>query len=83
MNTYVWVFVNFKQDNLAKLLSITEFTNNNAKNISNGHTLFKFNRSYLPCTSYEKNVDLYFQLKSADQLVNKPKELMTVWKKNL
>ena len=40
------VFVNFKKNNLAKLLPIAKYAYNNDKNASFGYTLFELNDSY-------------------------------------
>ena len=53
------MFVNFKQNNSARFLSMMEFAYNNAKNISTGHTLFELNCDYYPRMSYEEDVCLY------------------------
>lgn len=39
-------FVNFEQNNWARLLLITKFANNNTKNTSTGYTLFELNYGY-------------------------------------
>ena len=46
MEAYQKTFVNFKQNNQAKLLLMAEFAYNNAKNASTGHILFKLNCEY-------------------------------------
>ena len=43
MEAYLQAFVNFKQNDWARLLSMAEFIYNNAKNASTGHMLFKLN----------------------------------------
>ena len=48
MEAYLQVFVNFKQNDWAKLLSMVKFAYNNAKNASTGHTPFKLNYGYHP-----------------------------------
>ena len=61
---------------------MTEFTNNNAKNASTGYMPFQLNCGYHPCVFYKKDINLYFQFKSASDLANKLKELMVVCQKN-
>lgn len=56
---------------------------NNVKNVSTGHTLFELNCGYHLRACYEKDVNPCSQLKSVDKLLNKLRELMTVYKKNL
>ena len=46
MEAYLRAFVNFEQNNWAKLLSMAEFAYNNAKNASTGHTPFELNCGY-------------------------------------
>ncbi len=46
MEAYLQAFVNFEQDNWARLLLITKFTYNNAKNTSTGYTPFELNCGY-------------------------------------
>ena len=60
METYLQVFVNFKQENWARLLLITEFAYNNTKNASTGHTPFKLNYGYHVQILYKKEVNPRF-----------------------
>ena len=60
---------------------MAEFTYNNAKNASTGHTSFELNCGYHLQTSYKKNVNPRSQLKLVDELAIKLKELMVVCKK--
>ena len=83
MEVYLQAFVNFKQNNWARLLPMAEFAYNNAKNASTGHTPFKLNCGYHPQMSYEEKVDPCFKSKSADELSAELKELMIVCQKNL
>ncbi len=83
IEVYLQVFVNFKQNDWAKLLSIAEFPYNNAKNVSTSYTPFKLNRSFHFWASCKKDVNPHSQSKSADKLATKLKELMVVCKKNL
>ena len=69
IKTYLWAFVNFEQKDWAKLLPMTEFASNNAKNSSIGHTPFKLNCGYHFCVSFEEDTDPYSQSKSADKLL--------------
>ena len=52
MEAYLWAFVNFKQNNWARLLPMAKFAYNNAKNASIGHISFKLNCDYYPQMSY-------------------------------
>ena len=56
MKAYFQSFVNFEQNDWARLLSIADFAYNNAKNASTGYTPFELNSGYHPCVSYEENL---------------------------
>ncbi len=83
MEAYLRAFVNFEQDDWARLLLMVKFAYNNAKNASTGHTPFEPNCGYHPQVSYEKDVDPRSQSKSADKLATELRELMTVCRENL
>ena len=83
MEAYFRAFVNFEQNDWARLLPMAEFTYNNAKNASSGHTPFKLNCGFYPWMLYEEDVDLRSQFKSADELSAELRELMIVCQKNL
>ena len=57
MEAYFRAFVNFEQNNWARLLLIAEFAYNNAKNASTGHMPFELNYGYHPRMLYEEDVD--------------------------
>ena len=82
MEAHLWAFVNFKQNNWARLLPMAEFAYNNVKNTSTGHTSFKLNCGYHPRMSYKDNVDSRSKLKSADKLAAELKKLIVVCRKN-
>ena len=83
METYLRAFINFEQNDWARLLPMTKFAYNNAKNTSTGHTLFELNCGYHPCISYKEDVDLRFKSKLADKLSSELWKLMTVCRENL
>ena len=83
IEVYPRAFVNFKQNNGARFLSMLEFTYNNAKNASTGHTPFELNCGYHPWMSYKDNVDPRSKSKSADNLSAELRELMIVCRENL
>ena len=62
---------------------MAEFTYNNSKNASTGHTPFKLNCGYHPQMSYEEEVNLRSQFKSADKLSKELRKLMVICRKNL
>ncbi len=61
---------------------MTRFAHNNAKNASTSHTPLKLNCGYQPRASYKEDVDLCSQLKSANKLVTKLRNLMGVCREN-
>ena len=83
MEAYLRVFVNFEQNDWARLLPMAEFAYNNAKNASTGHTPFELNCGYHPRMSYEEEVDPRSKSKSADKLSAELRELMIVCQENL
>ena len=83
IEAYLQAFVNFKQNNWARLLLIAEFAYNNAKNASTSHTSFKLNCRYHPRMSYKKDVNPRSQSKLADKLSAELRGLMTVCQENL
>ena len=83
MEAYLQPFVNFKQNDWARLLPMAEFAYNNAKNASTGHTSFELNCDYHPHISFEENINPCSQSKTADKLSAEPQKLMIVCWKNL
>ena len=83
MEVYLQAFVNFEQNDWARLLLIVEFAYNNAKNANTGHTPFELNCGYQPRMLYEKDVDSRSQSKSADALSAEVRQLMIVCWENL
>ena len=57
MKAYLRVFVNFEQNDWARLLPMAEFIYNNARNASTGHTPFELNCGYHLQMLYEEDVD--------------------------
>ena len=83
MEAYLRAFVNFEQNDWARLLSMAEFAYINAKNASTSHTLFELNYGYHPRMSYKEDVKHRSQSKSADELSVELRELMIVCRENL
>ena len=83
MEAYLRAFVNFEQNDWARLLPMAKFAYNNAKNASSGHTPFELNCGYHPRMSYEDDVDPRSKSKSADDLSAELRELMIVCRENL
>ena len=78
IEAYFRAFVNFEQNNWARLLSMAEFAYNNAKNASIGFMPFELNCGYHPWVLYEENFDLRSQSRSAEELFSKLQKLMTI-----
>ena len=83
MEEYLQAFVNFEQNDWAKLLPMTKFAYNNAKNSSTAHIPFELNCGYYPCIFFQKDINFRFRLKSADELSAELRDLMTVCRENL
>ena len=83
IEAYLKAFINFEQNDWARLLPMAEFAYNNPKNSSTGHTPFELNCSYHPWMSYKEDVDSRSQSKSVDKLLTELRELMIVCRENL
>ena len=68
MEAYLWAFVNYKQNDWARLLPMAKFAYNNPKNTSTDYTLFKLNSGFHPRVFYKEDADLRSRSKTADQL---------------
>ena len=62
---------------------MAEFTYNNAKNVSFGHTFFVLNCGYHPQISYKNNINPCSKSKSADKLSTELRELIIIYRENL
>lgn len=67
----------------AYLQALAEFTYNNAKNASTGHTPFELNCWYHLRVYYEEDIDPRSKSKSAEELSAELKELIIVCRENL
>ena len=83
MKVYFRAFVNFKQNDWARLLLMAEFTYNNAKNASTDHISFELNCGYHPCVFYEKDFDLHSKSKTVEEISSELQELMAMCQQNL
>ena len=72
MEAYLQAFVNFEQNDWARLLPMAEFAYNNAKNASTDHTPFKLNCGYHPYV-FEEDINLCSWSKMAKELSSKLK----------
>ena len=62
---------------------MVKFAYNNAKNSSTAHTFFELNCGYYLQLFYKKDIDPRSKSKSADELLIKLQELITVCLKNI
>ena len=83
IEAYLRAFVNFDQNDWAKLLPMAEFAYNNAKNASTGHMPFELNCDYHSRVFFKKDSDPCSQSKIANELSAELRELMAVCRENL
>ena len=83
MEVYLRAFINWEQDDWAKLLLIAKFAYNNIKNASTGYTPFELNCSYHPRVSFKEDVNPYSKFCFTDKLAEELRELMKVCCQNL
>ena len=83
MEAYLRAFVNWEQNDWARLLPMAEFAYNNAKNISTGHTPFELNYGFHPRVFFEDNIDTRSRSRSANELTKELRELMDICQQNL
>ena len=67
IEVYLWAFVNFEQNNLARLLSIAGFAYNNTKNANIGHTAFELDYNYHRYVFFKKDINPRSKSKTADK----------------
>ncbi len=60
IENYLQAFVNFEQNDWARLLPMAEFAYNNTKNASTGHTPFELNCGFYPQASYKEDINPRF-----------------------
>ena len=83
IEAYLWTFVNFKQNDWARLLQMAKFVYNNVKNASTSHTPFELNYNYHPRMSHEEEVNPCTKSKPVDELSAELRELIFVCRENL
>lgn len=71
-------FLNFKQNDLARFLSILEFVYNNVNSASNGHTFLKSHYRYHLQMSYKEEFDFHFKFMLIKNLFVKLRLLWTI-----
>ncbi len=83
IEAYLRAFVNWKQDDWAKLLPMAEFAHHIAKNTSTSHTPFELHCGYYPRVSLKEDVNPRSRSRFANKLVEELRELMKVCCQNL
>lgn len=83
MKVYLYVFVNWEQNNWARLLPIAKFAYNNVKNISTDFTLFKFNCGLQLYMSFKNEVNSCSRFCFATKLAKGLRKLMAICQQNL
>lgn len=78
IKAYFETFVNWKENNWAKVLLIIQFAYNNAKNANITYTLFKLNCSYYLRNFFKKDFNSYLKSYWAKKLDNKLKTLRLI-----
>lgn len=83
MEAYLRAFVNWEQNDWARLLPMAEFAYKNAKNASTGHTPFELNCGYHSLVFFEEDTDPRSRPKPAKGLSKELRDLMTICRENL
>ena len=83
IEVYLRAFVNWKQNDWARLLPMAEFAYNNAKNASTGHTPFKLNYSFYPRVFFKDDIDFCSRSCTANKLAKELRELIDIYQQNL
>ena len=83
MKAYLRAFVNWEQNDWARLLPMAEFAYNNAKNASTRHTPFKLNYSFYPRVFFKDDVKSCSRSRFANKLAKELRELIDICQQNL
>ncbi len=83
IEVYLRAFVNWEQDDWARLLSMAEFAYNNTKNVSTNHIPFKLNCGYHSRVFFEEDIDPCPRSRSTNELAKELRELIEVCCQNL
>lgn len=76
MEVYFQTYINFKENNLARLFLMAEFVYNNVKNASTSYMLFKLNYKYYIRILYKKNLNPRSKFKAVDKIAGKLKNFI-------
>ena len=83
MEKYLQVFINSKQNDWVMLLPMTEFGNNNTKNIYTGHTFFELSYGNHPCILFKDDVNPCSRSCSAKKIAQELRDLILICQQNL
>lgn len=78
MKVYFQIYINFKENNLARLFLIVEFVYNNIKNASTSYMLFELNYKYYFHILYKENLNPRSKSKTADKIAGKLKNFIKI-----
>lgn len=78
IEVYLRVFINWEQNDQARLLLMAEFAYNNAKNTSINHTLFKLNYRFHLQVLFEADANTCSTSRLANKLADKLSKLIEV-----
>lgn len=70
IKAYLKVFVNFEQNDQAKLLPIVKFIYNKVKNVNTNYTLFELNFGYHFWIFYKEDINFRFKSSSIKELLS-------------
>ena len=83
MEVYLRAFINWEQNDWARLLPMDKFIYNHAKNANTGHTFFELNCGYYSQVSFENDVNLCSRSCFASKLAKELKKLMNICQQKL
>ena len=78
MEAYLRAFVNWDQNDWARLLPMVEFADNNTKNASTNHTLFELNYNYYSWISFKDDNYSCSKSRSSNELIKKLRKLIDI-----
>ena len=78
IEAYLKAFVNWEQNDWARLLLMAKFVYNNAKNASTGHTPFEFNYGFYLRVFFKDDINPPSRSHFADELAKELRELMDI-----
>lgn len=83
IKTYLQAFLNWEQNDQAKLLPIVKFAYNNAKNMTTDHISFEFNCNYHLFISFEDETNPCLKFRSANKLAKELRNLILIYQQIL